>query len=280
LCLPHQVDALLQLSSLLLSDLKLKPEMLKDFGDAFQLDGSVVDGIVAIAQKNFKGISLLAERFGDCETKKVEILVTLVENLRMLAPGAADKYHASQVLNSAVAEGPENEPNIEKALAGLSYKELFVMFDQDHSGTMDFEEFLDLIKYLHLNLTESQAMKIFSQTSQADGFVDKDNFEKAMDLLKKIISDRGLSEMGLSTFDLVSKLAVRVGLLFCMFGFIFLGIAAFTAGSTLNTVVNSGLTVLSALGLNFDTLLPEAEEQKQKIKDTVTEVFDAMNRFS
>jgi len=278
--LPTQVDALLQLSIVLLSDQKLTQKQLKDFGDAFKIDGSIVDGIVSIAQKNFHGIVVLAERFGNYESKRVEMLVNLVENLRMLSATYNKEQDAgSTAIQQAITEGPgAGEQKVQEVLQELSYKDLFVMFDKDQSGDIKFEEFLDLVKYLQLNLTETQSLRIFSQSAKADGFLDKDEFEKAMTLLRESISKQALHLLGMSSFELAVQLLIRLVILMAMFGFIFLGIAAFTQGTAFESVVNSFLSVGAALGLGSGTDNPSVEDRKSEAKDTVKAVFNKIKK--
>jgi len=284
--LPHQVDALLQLSIVLLSDQRLTQSHLKDFGDAFEIDSSIVDGIVAISQKDFFRMFALAQRFGNYELKKVEMLVNLVENLRMLSPSCKDNKELPAVsrLSSAVQDGPvegqHKESRIEKVLSELSYKDLFIMFDKDTSGDINFEEFLDLTKYLQLNLSDNQALKIFSQSAKADGFLDEDRFEEAMDILRTRISKKALSILGLSTSELLKMLLIRLLILLALFGFIFLGIAAFSQGTAFSSVINSILSVASALGVNISTAtdIGDISEQKVKAKESVKVVFETIKR--
>jgi len=271
---PEQVDALLQITIYLLSDSKLESHQLRTFGDAFQVDASVVHGIIAISQKKFDDFAILAQRFGNCEPQKVELLVNLVENLRMLSPNAKENDHVTRHLRAAIAGGPENELSLEQFISELSYRDLFVMFDRDNSGDIDFAEFLDLTKYLQLNMSDNQAMKIFAKSAKADGFLNKDEFEEAMISLRESITAKALDLLELSTLDLVTMLLIRIFILICLFGFIFLGIAAFTQGTTLSAIINTVLTVVAAAGVNLDFDVPEYNELRTKTEDTVKMVFD------
>jgi len=204
----------------------------------------------------------------------------------MLSPSCKDNKEIQAVskLTSAVqdgpVEGPQKESRIEKVLSELSYKDLFVMFDKDTSGDINFEEFLDLTKYLQLNLSDNQALKIFSQSAKADGFLDQDRFEEAMDVLRVRITKKALNILGLSTSELLKMLIVRLLILLALFGFIFLGIAAFAQGTAFESVINSILSVASALGVNISTAtdIGDVSEQKAKAKETVKVVFETIKR--
>jgi len=152
------------------------------------------------------------------------------------------------------------------------------MFDKDQSGDIKFDEFLDLVKYLQLNLTEIQSLRIFSQSAKADGFLDKDEFEKAMTLLRESIAKQALHLMGMSTFELGIQLLVRLVILMALFGFIFLGIAAFTQGTTFESVVNSFMSVSAALGLNSNGGVPDVNSKKGEAKDVVKKVFNNIKK--
>jgi len=154
-----------------------------------------------------------------------------------------------------------------------------VMFDKDQSGDIDFKEFLELTKYLQLGLTENQCMKIFSEAAKADGLLDKDDFENAMNILQSKISHRALILLGFNTVELAKSLGAKMIILLGMFGFIFLGIAAFVTGNTFGTLVNSALPIASALGIGSgDGSPPDFSSQTGDIKDVVKKVFETLKK--
>jgi hypothetical protein len=100
------------------------------------------------------------------------------------------------------------------------------MFDQDKSGALDFDEFLEMLKYLNLPLERPQAQRIFAEAQKGDGTMGQDECEKALTLLEDKVGGRVLSLMGFSTATLVGWFVFLSVLLLLIFIFIFLGIGA------------------------------------------------------
>src|SRR4051812_43226458 len=100
------------------------------------------------------------------------------------------------------------------------------MFDQDKSGCLDFEEFLDVLKYLNLPLSKNKALRIFSEVEKGDGTIGQDEFESALGLLEERVAGRVLTLMGFSTSDLLLWFMLLCIILILIFAFIFLGIGA------------------------------------------------------
>jgi Ca2+-binding EF-hand superfamily protein len=44
---------------------------------------------------------------------------------------------------------------------------LFKLFDKDQSGSLDFDQFTDMCKYMGLFLTREQRLKLFSQADES-----------------------------------------------------------------------------------------------------------------
>jgi hypothetical protein len=64
-----------------------------------------------------------------------------------------------------------------------------------------------------------------------------------MHYIKKNISQGAMDQLGLSKANLIKIFIVLVFILLLLFAFIFLGIAGFTTGTTLGSVVNSIMPV-------------------------------------
>lgn len=58
------------------------------------------------------------------------------------------------------------------------------MFDQDKSGVIDFDEFMEMLKYLRLPLERNHALRIFSEAHRGNGTMGQDEFEKALGLIE------------------------------------------------------------------------------------------------
>lgn len=77
--------------------------------------------------------------------------------------------------------------------------ELFNMFDKDGSGNIDFNEFIDLCKYLGINLGEENMLQLFARSDKDhDGMVNYDEFAQAMIYLRYFVAKQSLEKIGLS----------------------------------------------------------------------------------
>merc|ERR1712167_399351 len=115
----------------------------------------------------------------------------------------------------------------------LSNTELFKMFDKDESGSINYDEFVEISRFMNLNLSRERAMKIFSEAdADASGWISYDEFESALVLLRREVSQGGLAKLGYSTAVLVGTFVSLVGLMGGFFVFIFVGMSAFTTGTT------------------------------------------------
>jgi len=168
--------------------------------------------------------------------------------------------------------GAAGQPN----LANLNYKELFLMGDIDKSGSLSFDEFCEVLKYLNMPLSQNVALRIFSECEK-DGVMGPDEFEKAIRLLEQRVADKVLVSMGFSTQTLVLGFLGLTVILLLLFVFIFLGIGAFTTGNTFEAVVNSFIAVSAggAVGANRQK---SRAERHFVLKDTLTKVLDRLKR--
>jgi len=276
------VNALLRLSIVLLSDSTPTQSELREFSDAFLVDRAIVDGVISIGQKNFEGISAFGERFGSCQRKEAESLVTLIENLRTILPRGRDS--ASRSLTSKV-QSASSEDSVEKAVADLAPKQIFGLIDKDKSGDVDFNEFLDLLKYLRFDMSENQALKIFAQSAKADGFLSPDNFEIAIDKLNDLVCHRALQYMDLSTTDLTLKLLFRFFVLIALYLFIFIGLSALatsspltSASSIFGSLSTTVLVIVAVWGAGLGVEFPEKDEEAELAKEAIQRVLESLKR--
>jgi len=161
-------------------------------------------------------------------------------------------------------------------LANLNYKDLFSLADQDKSGALTFEEFMDVLKYLNMPLSQNVALRIFSECEK-DGVIGPDEFEKCMHLVESKVGDKVLTSMGLSTQTLVLAFLGLSFILLLLFAFIFLGIGAFTTGNTFEAVVNSFIAMSAggAVGANRGKT---KTERVYVLKDTLHKVMERLKR--
>jgi len=162
---------------------------------------------------------------------------------------------------------------------GADASKFFEIFDKDGSGKVNFEEFSEMIKYMNMDISDHQALKIFSEAADAQGLLDKSAFEKALDVLNTQIASKVLDVMGLSVATLAKIFIVLVVLLLGFFAFIFLGIAAFKTGTTFGTVINSILPCTAALGIGYNSQL-DTEDIMRKAEIYVEKVIAMIRRMT
>lgn len=145
-------------------------------------DSTFLLGLVRLSKGDYSKIAEFAERFGGCPMDTINKFVALLGQLGRLQPKAAGAAGAAgKILQGAAGEGKSGLSGEGKeggaggpGLSGMSYKDLFTMFDQDRNGNLDFEEFMDVLKYLNLPLSKSKALRIFSEVEKGDGTIGPD----------------------------------------------------------------------------------------------------------
>lgn len=65
--------------------------------------------------------------------------------------------------------------------ASASLRKMFRKFDLDHSQTMSFDEFFNMLNYYSLGLTKYEAIVLFKTFEDAPGFMSYENFMQAFD---------------------------------------------------------------------------------------------------
>jgi len=226
------------------------------FCNAFSMDPVFVQGIIGVSKRDFEAIAKMTSRFGQAiDELKVQKFIVLLENLETLA-SAADAGGEGP----AGGDGPASEEDVKKSMGEMTNSDLFHMFDEDGSGSMNFDEFVNLTKYLSLDLSEHAALQIFTKVAGPDNSIDKFEFDNAMKELEKQIAKRVVNDMGFGSSNLIKVFLGAVGLLLLIFIFIFLGIEALSFGSTFGSVVNSVMPLSAAGGVGA------SGDQTDKIK--------------
>lgn len=153
-----------------------------------------------------------------------------------------------------MAAGAETEqPEISKAgdSQDLVYRKLFIAFDVDGGNTLSLKEFRNLLRHMPgMQVSHSRAIQVFSRCDAANkGALDAGEFVKAMKLLEQSVSEDALARSGLSQGKILAAFASVSATLLALFAFIFLGIQAFTTGSSFGAVINSMIPLASGAGL-------------------------------
>jgi hypothetical protein len=156
--------------------------------------------------------------------------------------------------------------------------QVFNMTDKNQSGLISYDEFCDLTESMGLQLTENRSRYLFNlgDTNNSDE-IDKEEFVRILDQLKEELSKDALSKLGFSNSQLAATLSVAVSLLLMFFVFLYLGIEAFTAGTSFGAVINSSLATFGGVAGTG-----EAEEEDEEEKGTAIEgaVIDSLSSRS
>lgn len=74
-----------------------------------------------------------------------------------------------------------NKDKMKEVLKTMSAIEIFVLFDEDDSGLISFEEFRKLLPYLDIAISDAKAFRYFRMCdSDGSGEIDIDEFQVAL----------------------------------------------------------------------------------------------------
>ena len=212
----------------------------------------------------------MASRFCEFDPAKIQQLVQVVKRLKIISD-SEEKMDELDDKNSL-------KRLKEKIDAGGDVEQIFHMLDADGSGSLDFEEFSEVMKFFDLQFSQQRLLEIFSKFDEdGSASMNVQEFDNAVNFIKSQISDGAMDYLGLSKNKLLAVFAVSVSLLLFLFAFIFLGIIGFISASQFGTVVNSMLPlssggVLSKLRSpgNIDSKFGEIKEKILKVLSVLT----------
>ena len=151
---------------------------------------------------------------------------------------------------------------------------LFAIADKDQSGTLSFEQFLELLRFMNLAMSRERALHLFvSVDPDGSGDLTPREFSEGFSKLEDELARDALSSVGLTFGNLVSVFIAAVSLLAALFAFIFLGISGLTEGSEFGAVVNSILPCAAGLGA---ALSQRRDNSNYDLKQVVKSVFKKM----
>ncbi|KAK3262451.1 hypothetical protein CYMTET_28696 [Cymbomonas tetramitiformis] len=160
----------------------------------------------------------------------------------------------------------------------FSLQRLFNAFDMDGSGFISMSEFKQISQCLNIKLSDERIAKLFSQADvSGSGMVEFAEFETALHLLQDEIAHEVMVQFGLDTLTLVSLFCISLLWLLTLFVFIFLGIAAFTSGSSFGSVINSAFTVLAGGSMGAKKEGNTGQEDKLDVEKQVQQVIDDLD---
>lgn len=213
----------------------IRARAISDLSDAFSIDYNIVQGLISIAKSDWEGVSDMAGRFCEFDPHKIAQLVLLVKRLKLVGEEEYNDKDQNQYLNLK-----------EKLDAGGDIDNIFHVLDKDGSGLLEFEEFIQVMKYFDLEMTHQRLLQIFSKFD-ADGSASMNlqEFEAAFNYIKSEISRGAMDQLGLAKKKLVMIFVGSVLILILVFAFLFLGIIGFISVSKFGTAVNSILPMSS-----------------------------------
>ena len=202
------------------------------------------EALTSIAEGNVEGLLPLADLLGvDAETqhamKEAAALARRFQPLAAQLRGGGGL--GSLDVRSLLAQGD-----------GLvTSRQLFHCFDADGSGVIEFEEFRRLFAHLGVPLTAQQIQDLFATADAGgSGVIDAGEFENCMQRLGTLVLATVQRTLLVDTQTLVLIFGALVLMLALVICFIFMGIRAFTSGtSNFNSVVNSLLPMLAGGGM-------------------------------
>jgi len=222
-------------------DREVLVQAFRSFGNTFNIESTFLTAVVGLANRDIRGLLKLAERFGQVNADHIRKFVIILENLQSLGPKKSEGSHADSKSSF--------KKNMTQAdLEDLDAAKIFDMFDADGSGTVDFAEFQETLKYMNIDISPHKAMKIFSEVADAEGVCDREAFQQALDILHQQIANKVLTDMGFAVSNLAKIFIGLVILLLGLFAFIFMGIAAFDSSNAFGSVINSILPCGAAAG--------------------------------
>lgn len=75
----------------------------------------------------------------------------------------------------------ENKDKMKETLKTMTPTEIFLLFDEDDSGLISFEEFRKLLPYLDIAISDAKAFRYFRMCdSDGSGEIDIDEFQVAL----------------------------------------------------------------------------------------------------
>jgi len=245
---PDEVTVVLNLTAVLLCaqnksafDREVLIQAFRSFGNTFNIESTFLTAVVGLANRDLRGLLKLAERFGQVNADHIRKFVIILENLQSLGPKKSEGSHAD-------AKSSFKKNMTQADLEDLDAAKIFDMFDADGSGTVDFAEFQETLKYMNIDISPHKAMKIFSEVADAEGVCDREAFQQALDILHQQIASKVLTDMGFAVSNLAKIFIGLVILLLGLFAFIFMGITAFDSSNAFGSVINSILPCGAAGG--------------------------------
>ncbi|CAI2386020.1 unnamed protein product [Moneuplotes crassus] len=160
----------------------------------------------------------------------------------------------------------------ESYIREVMLKDLFQIFDRDHSGSLCFAEFQDLCRYIGVELGNEKALRMFSITdTNKDNLITLDEFPEIMKLLTKQIARDTLRRLNLTTQDLIMLAVLTLSYLILALVFIFLGIFTFSRADGFSAVINSIMPLIAGTlaALRTTSIYQRLDNVKEYIEEFI-----------
>lgn len=161
-----------------------------------------------------------------------------------------------------------------------TYQEVFALVDDanDGSGLLIFEEVCELLRLYGLDFPEQRVLWYFSLCDKdATGTIDIDEFLELMGYIDANLGKECMANMGLDMGTLGSQLAFAVLVLLLLFAFIFFGIGAFAVGGGFAAVINSSMPMATGSGGSAGKSTKERlDEMKDKLVEKIESALSDM----
>ena len=93
----------------------------------------------------------------------------------------------------------ENKGKMKKLLKTMTPTDIFLLFDEDDSGLISYEEFRKMLPYLDIKISDAKAFRYFQLCdSSGDGEIDIDEFKVALFLCDPVITYYNISVVFIS----------------------------------------------------------------------------------
>jgi len=224
--------------------------------------------LVGLAQGDWSQLKELAVKMGGFDEEQLEKLTLGIERLKPIINKLKRQMeNGKKQLNGDVEFGVNDD---------LDPTSLFMKYDVDNSGSLEFNEFFEVLKILNYpsQITEDKVMKIFvaADVSKSES-LNMVEFTQAIDMSRTAQSGKVLNLMGLSQGNIIFVVLGLLMILTLLFGFIFSGIFAFTTLGGFSAVVNSTFPVIGGTGASSSQEVPGSgdDDQTNSMVDSMLE---------
>jgi hypothetical protein len=224
--------------------------------DSSQSATDAICSLVGLAQGDFQQIKPIAIKMGGFDEKQLEALISGIAKLKPILDKIKKKAEKAKTqLKGELTFDADTQ---------VDPTSLFIKYDYDKSGELEFNEFFEIVKMVQYprQITESHVMKIFVKADVSEtAALNMSEFKEALILAQKDQSNRVLELMGLSKLKMVMMVVSLLVILMLLFGFIFAGIFAFTTLGGFSAVINSTFPVIGGVGASGSRETPGSGEE-------------------